>query len=66
MITIEEVLLEKSKKAKLPIYGHILVFIDSVPNISYVHQKLEQLLQQTEVAETHEYCILPLHGLIEH
>ena len=62
---VRDILNLKRNKSNLPIHGHILIFVDTVPNINSVIEDIEALLEDIDGVDPTEYIVLPLHGLLE-
>jgi HrpA-like RNA helicase len=62
--TMQEILEERVKGSDKPIYGHILVFLDTIPNIQAMHKKIESLLALNKDLGAAEFMILEIHGMI--
>lgn len=44
MSTLEKVLEDKERGVNLPLNGHILIFLDTIPNIEAVNKRIEIML----------------------
>ena len=49
-------------RSPLPIYGHILIFIDSIENISFIHHEIEEMLTKRNNHSLSNFQILELHS----
>ena len=55
---VQEILTQKAIGTDLPIFGHILIFLDSVPNIAIALEQIEDMIRTSEIADPDDYELL--------
>jgi HrpA-like RNA helicase len=51
---VQEILTQKARGTDLPIFGHILIFLDSVPNIALALEQIEDVIRETADPDDYE------------
>lgn len=62
--TLRDILTGKGKCKRNPVKGHILIFMDSIPNIQLAQEKIEEMFSTQPDLEAADFKILQLHGLV--